>query len=69
MIVFFPRKAVTDAVSHDTVSQIIQRAEELGITWPLDKNWTDGELRQRLFAGSNTQPPSRKHPDYEYVQP
>jgi transposase len=58
--------AVSCACSRNTVSKIIQRAEELGIAWPLEKDLTDGELRQRLFAVA-AQPPTRKHPDYEYI--
>lgn len=58
--------AASCACSRNTVSKIIQRAEELGITWPLEKGLTDGELRQRLFA-EVAQPPSRKRPDCEYI--
>jgi transposase len=58
--------AVSCACSRNTVSKIINRAEELGIAWPLEKDLTDGEHRQRLFA-SAAQPPTRKYPDYEYI--
>lgn len=58
--------AVSCACSRNTVSKIIQRAEELGIAWPLEKDLTDGELRQRLFADVERQL-TRKHPDYEYI--
>jgi transposase len=58
--------ATSCACSRNTVFKIIQRAEELNISWPLEKDWTDGELRQRLFS-EVAQPSSRRHPDYEYV--
>jgi transposase len=58
--------AVSCACSRNTVSKIILRAEELGIVWPLEKELTDGELRQRLFGDVEKQS-IRKHPDYEYV--
>jgi transposase len=58
--------AVSCACSRNTVSKIINRAEELGIAWPLEKDLTDGVLRQRLFASAE-QPPTRKYPDYEYI--
>ncbi|MFD0717710.1 IS21 family transposase [Paenibacillus sp. GCM10027626] len=58
--------ALSCACSRNTVSKIIQRAEELGIAWPLEKELTDGELRQRLFATS-AQVSRRKQPDYEYI--
>lgn len=58
--------AASCACSRNTVSKIIQRADELGITWPLEKELTDGELRQRLFA-KEAQSPKRKYPDYEYI--
>jgi hypothetical protein len=57
---------VSCACSRNAVSKIIQRAEEVGIAWPLEKDLSDGELRQRLFAEVEKQP-SRKHPDYEYI--
>ncbi|MDB5053350.1 MAG: putative transposase y4bL/y4kJ/y4tB [Bacilli bacterium] len=47
---------VSCACSRNTVSKIILRAEELGITLPLEKDLTDGELRQRLFAEVEKQP-------------
>ncbi|MFB5270013.1 transposase [Paenibacillus enshidis] len=58
--------ALSCACSRNTVSKIILRAEELGIAWPLEKELTDGELRQRLFAES-AQVSRRKQPDYEYI--
>lgn len=58
--------ALSCACSRNTVSKIIQRAEELSIVWPLEKELTDGELRQRLFAES-AQVSRRKHPDYDYI--
>ncbi|WP_216625810.1 hypothetical protein [Paenibacillus planticolens] len=34
--------AVSRAYSRNNVPKIIQRAEELGIVWPLEKDLTDG---------------------------
>lgn len=59
--------ALSCACSRNTVSKITQRADELGIAWPLEKELTDGELRQRLFAESLTQVSRRKQPDYDYI--
>ncbi len=58
--------ALSCACSRNTVAKIIGRAGELGIAWPLEREFTDGELRQRLFAES-AQVSNRKHPDYAYV--
>lgn len=58
--------ALSCACSRNTVANIIGRAGELGIAWPLERKLTDGDLRQRLFAES-AQVSSRKHPDYAYV--
>ncbi|WP_200961485.1 IS21 family transposase [Paenibacillus sp. Soil522] len=58
--------ALSCACSRNTVSKIIQRAEELGIAWPLEKELTDGELRQHLFA-EFAQVSRRKYPDYDYI--
>ncbi|MEK0314596.1 IS21 family transposase [Cohnella sp. 56] len=58
--------ALSCACSRNTVAKITQRADELGIAWPLEKDLTDGELRQRLFAES-TPVSRRKQPDYDYI--
>lgn len=58
--------ALSCACSRNTVSKIIGRAGELGIAWPLERELTDSELRQRLFAES-AQVSNRKHPDYDYI--
>ncbi|KRE97078.1 hypothetical protein ASG89_29925 [Paenibacillus sp. Soil766] len=48
--------AVSCTSLRNTVSKIFQRAEELGIASPLEKELSDGELRQRLFAEVEKQP-------------
>lgn len=58
--------AASCTCSRNTVAKIIRRAEELGVTWPLEKDLTDGELRQKLFADVEKRP-THKHPDYEYI--
>jgi transposase len=58
--------AVSCDCSRNTVSNVLQRANQLGISWPLEQDLSDGELRVRLFAGA-AQPSSRKYPDYEYI--
>ncbi|WP_256992509.1 helix-turn-helix domain-containing protein [Paenibacillus sp. XY044] len=42
--------ALSFSCSRNTVSKIIKRAGELRIPWPLEKELTDGELRQRPFS-------------------
>ncbi|WP_135557777.1 IS21 family transposase [Paenibacillus cymbidii] len=59
--------AVSCACSRNTVAKVIERAAELGMTWPLENDLTDGELRQRFFGPSASAATSRRYPDYEYV--
>lgn len=35
--------------SRNTVSKVVQRAEEVGITWPLAPDLTDTKLQKRLL--------------------
>lgn len=38
------------ACSRNTVAKVLESAAELGMTWPLENEQTDEELRQRFFA-------------------
>ncbi|WP_253187005.1 IS21 family transposase [Paenibacillus sp. GP183] len=58
--------AASCVCSRNTISKIIQRAEEIGLAWSPENEMTDGEMRQRLFTEA-APPPSRKYPDYEYI--
>ncbi len=52
--------------SRNTVKNVLQKADESGIVWPLSADVTDEKIRQRLFPLQFPEG-SRKQPDYEYV--
>ena len=52
--------------SRNTVSKVLTRAAEVGLSWPLKGYITNGELHELLF-GSSAMPPLRRRPDYEQV--
>lgn len=52
--------------SRNTVSAIIKRAEEIGISWPLEKEMANGELQTFMFPEKDL-PTTRKIPDCEYI--
>lgn len=53
--------------SRNTVSNVLKRAAEAGLSWPLPPCQTDAVLRQVLFP-SPDQPPSRRMPDFAHIR-
>lgn len=58
--------AISLSCSRNTVSKVTKRAEELNVSWPFKKPFTDGELQELLFPKIKI-PPERKRPDCEYI--
>lgn len=54
------------ACSRNSVSDVLKRAAELEIAWPLDSDIPDAELQRILFPDKH-QSDSRKQPDCEYI--
>ena len=52
--------------SRNTVSAVIKRADECGISWPFQKDMSDGKLQDLMFP-EKALPTSRKIPDCEYI--
>jgi len=52
--------------SRNTVSAIIKRADECGISWPFQKDMSDGQLQELMFP-EKALSTSRKVPDCEYI--
>ncbi|AKL93673.1 transposase y4bL/y4kJ/y4tB [Clostridium aceticum] len=52
--------------SRNTVSAVIKRADECGISWPFQKDMSDGQLQELMFP-EKALPTSRKIPDCEYI--
>ena len=55
------------SVSRNTVRRVIDRADELSISWPLDFGMTDGTLEELLFP-SEKSATDRRLPDYSYIR-
>ena len=55
------------SVSRNTVKRVIDRADELSISWPLDFGMTDGALKELLFPSDKSATDSRL-PDYKAVE-
>ena len=53
--------------SRKTVRNVLNRAKELEIEWPLKAEITDAELEKQLFSEKSVQEPSRKRPDYDHI--
>ena len=52
--------------SRNTVSAVVKRADDCGISWPFQKDMSDGELQDLMFP-EKALPTSRKVPDCEYI--
>src|SRR3990170_6813816 len=44
--------ATSCRVTHGTVAAYLRRADEAGLSWPLEADLTDGELEGRLFQAA-----------------
>lgn len=56
-------------VSKKTVNRILKRANEIGITWPLEDDETDAVLADKLFPSEEKPVASNKRmPDFDYIQ-
>ena len=54
-------------VSKKTVNLVLKRAEELGISWPLDENDTDAVLAEKFFPSARQVKSNKRMPDYAYI--
>lgn len=59
--------ALSVPCSRNTVSKVLKRAEEKGISWPLPEGITDGDLERQL-SSSAPSASSRRMPDYAYIR-
>ena len=51
-----------------TVRNVLNRAKELNITWPLRADLTDADLEKQFFPNKSVPIAPRKYPDYEYIE-
>ena len=59
--------ALSVPCSRNTMSKVLKRAEEKGISWPLPEGITDGDLERQL-SSSVPSASSRRMPDYACIR-
>ena len=55
-------------VSKKTANRVLKRAEELGVSWPLDQNDTDAVLAEKFFPSAKQATSNKRMPDYAYIR-
>jgi len=60
--------AASCGVSKKSVSKTLKAAREKGVSWPLDKSYTDEVLERLLFPKAALPASPRKMPDFEYIR-
>lgn len=58
--------AASCSCSRNTVSSVINRAQDRGLVWPLPEDVTDSKIQKLLLSGGGTTS-AHKLPDYEYI--
>ena len=53
--------------SHHTISSVLKKAKEIGLTWPLDESVTNPELQEVLFPEKNASVSIYSELDYAYI--
>ncbi len=53
--------------SRDTITAVLERAEECGVSWPMQKDMTDGDLQILMFP-EKSYSSNRKLPDSEHYE-
>ena len=59
--------ALSCSVSHNTVSKVLKKAEEMNISQPLDETMTDEALENILFPKEKSAT-NKRMPDYAYIR-
>lgn len=54
--------------SHNTVRDIIRRAQDAGLTWPEAKSLDDDEIERRIYGEKRPTTVLRPEPDLEYIE-
>ena len=53
--------------SRDTVAEIVRAAAAAGLTWPLEDDVTNEDIRETLFPGRYAYASPYTGPDYQYI--
>ena len=59
--------AQSAGVSRNTVSKVLNRADELNLKWPLDFGMTDNALGEIMFPKEKTAA-NKRMPDFDYIR-
>lgn len=59
--------ARAQGIDHVTVSDVLRRFAQAGLSWPLPADLTDAALEQRLYPGNAGRPKRRPEPDWATV--
>lgn len=59
--------AASCGCSRKTVRNVLNRAKEIDISWPLGPDVTDAQLEKQFFPNKSLPKPLRKYPDYDYI--
>ena len=65
----YSKRSIESSVgsSHQTVKDVLDRAKEMHIEWPLDEDITNAVLHELLFDGQEDKPSLYAPMDYEYI--
>lgn len=59
--------AASCGCSRKTVRNVLKRAQEMNIAWPLSSDITDDQLELKFFPDKSVPSISRKYPNYEHI--
>lgn len=54
-------------IARSSVTDLLRRAKEAGLGWPLPSEMDDAELERRLYPGNQGRPRRRPEPDWQHV--
>lgn len=54
--------------SHNTVRELVRRAQDVGLTWPVADNLGDDEIERRIYGDKRPTTEPRPEPDLEYIE-
>ncbi|HVB10515.1 MAG TPA: IS21 family transposase, partial [Bacillota bacterium] len=51
-------------IGHTTAGDVVRRAREASLSWPLPDSFDDAALERRLYPGNQGRPHQRPEPDW-----
>src|SRR5208282_6858814 len=56
------------SIGHGTVYEYLQRAQAVGVSWPLPEGWEDRQLEAALFGGTPRRAYENRKPPPDFAQ-